>query len=528
MSVPFNIYWGEMHQNTHLTRENPPLEDIVAFASSYLDFYTGAYYTAFNRKIPVKSEYRQERTWNGLSLESIKSPEKLITEWNEFQHVSRHYNRPGSFVMFPGYEWQGDGRWGDHNVVYFKEGHPICTAKTLAGLYSFLKDKEAIAIPHHTGYNVGLRAPTWSLCDENISPFAEIYSAHGCSETDEEWVGLRVNTYMGPGVSGGTYQDALNLGLHLGAICSGDNADDDDIPGQWNRGVAACLASELTRKSLWEAFKARRVYGVTGDRIRLSFTVNGRVMGSILDPCGKRDLSVHVEGTDAIDRIEILRNGRVIATHCHQGTWALPLPGQRTKFKMRIEVGWGSRADEMPLSDQHWKGCIQLASGIFRGWSPCWIAGGQKKPVLDGNECRFEMQTSQRQAHCARYNANIFEFESDPASELQLKLDGLQRNDSILALAQRSCMLWDKTESMKRIEKLTGMTPDMTDRNDLYYYHAWKAKIHTIVPESGYTATFSITDDQPLEKECHYRVRVEQRNGQRAWSSPIWVKAGNQ
>ena len=23
--------------------------------------------------------------------------------------------------------------------------------------------------------------------------------------------------------------------------------------------------------------------------------------------------------------------------------------------------------------------------------------------------------------------------------------------------------------------------------------------------------------------EVHYRVRVEQRNGQRAWSSPIWV-----
>jgi hypothetical protein len=32
-------------------------------------------------------------------------------------------------------------------------------------------------------------------------------------------------------------------------------------------------------------------------------------------------------------------------------------------------------------------------------------------------------------------------------------------------------------------------------------------------------------DDEPLDRETNYRVRVEQRNGQRAWSSPIWVRA---
>jgi hypothetical protein len=54
---------------------------------------------------------------------------------------------------------------------------------------------------------------------------------------------------------------------------------------------------------------------------------------------------------------------------------------------------------------------------------------------------------------------------------------------------------------------------------------ACKAKVHRAVPEDGYTASLAYDDDEPLSSNTHYRVRVEQRNGQRAWSSPIWVNA---
>jgi hypothetical protein len=52
---------------------------------------------------------------------------------------------------------------------------------------------------------------------------------------------------------------------------------------------------------------------------------------------------------------------------------------------------------------------------------------------------------------------------------------------------------------------------------------AYKAKVHRAIPEAGYTARMEFQDDEPLQGEANYRVRVEQRNGQRAWSSPIWV-----
>jgi hypothetical protein len=55
-----------------------------------------------------------------------------------------------------------------------------------------------------------------------------------------------------------------------------------------------------------------------------------------------------------------------------------------------------------------------------------------------------------------------------------------------------------------------------------------KAKLHRAMPEVAYTAAVEWVDDEPLERQTHYRVRVEQRNGQRAWSSPIWIRAPQQ
>ena len=129
----------------------------------------------------------------------------------------------------------------------------------------------------------------------------------------------------------------------------------------------ACLAKELTRESLWEAFTSRRVYGVTGDRIKLDFTVNDAPMGSTVRVDGKRRIRVAVECSDALDRIEILRNGQVIATHCHQGTWSLPQPGQTSRFKMRVEAGWGPRPNELSLQPKKWAGELTVEGGRIEG-----------------------------------------------------------------------------------------------------------------------------------------------------------------
>ena len=75
------------------------------------------------------------------------------------------------------------------------------------------------------------------------------------------------------------------------------------------------------------------------------------------------------------------------------------------------------------------------------------------------------------------------------------------------------------------IRDLVGLREEDLPRVDPNVYHyAFKAKLHRVIPEAGYTAAMEFTDDEPLDGKAHYRVRVEQRNGQRAWSSPVWFE----
>lgn len=537
MNGDYRIFWGDSHHNTYQQSvQQPAMDEILAWASQYLDFYSGAFYTPIFTRVgcggggaDVKggAGHPQEQPaaageWRGVNVERVKEPGVLAREWAEFQAATAARHAPGRFVTFPGYEWQGNGRYGDHNVIFSAEGAPLVVPPTLPELYAALRPLGALAIPHHTGYRPGTRAPDWHHCDETLSPFSEIYSIHGCSETDEELVGLRRNSHMGPGVGGSTWQDALAAGLHLGAIASTDNWS--NMPGHWGQGLMACLAKELTRASLWEAFRARRVYGVTGDRIALDFTCNDAPMGSILPHARRRELRVAVRGSDAIDRVEILRNGRVLVTHCHQPAWSFPAAGRPARFKLRIEAGWGPRPGELPLPEQKWDGWLRLSAGRFVGWEPCWVTRGQGVPELDGDTARFTMVSRQEYVTRVSQGATVFELEADPAARLSVELNGLEAAGPVGVFGDRSRLLWYRNECAELIKQHTGLTPETAGRGDAFFHMACKAKLHRLIPEAGYTARVQVTDGEPAAGETCYRVRVEQRNGQRAWSSPIWVR----
>lgn len=528
----YKVFWGDSHH--HMWFGNPqnpqhaPVAETIAFASTFLDFFPAAYYTPLAVDLPLKPGSRaggvpaSAEEWKGIRLEKTRDPQTIARDWAELQEATAALNRPGRFVTFPGYEWQGDGAWGDHNVIYKTEGLPVYTDRTLPELYERLRGQDALAIPHHIGYCAGIRAPRWEYCDPAITPYAEIFSNHGCSETDEDYLGLRNNPHMGPCAAGSTYQDALDKGLHLGAICSTDNWE---IPGAWGVGLMACQATELTREALWDAFCRRRVYGVTGDRIELDFTCNDQPMGSILAKVPERHLQVSVRGQDAIDRIEILRNGRVIATYCHQGKWNMVPDGTTAKFKLRIEAGWGPRPGEVPTLHRDWFGNVCLSQGRFVGWSPCWITRGQEVPVLDGASARFKMRSRQALVPGRSQGAVVLEFESSPSAEIGVELNGQAIKTRVGALAQGSQVLWYRQECHDLLREMTGIVPEALERGDPFFYHyAFKARVHRIIPEAGYTASFAITDTDQLAGSTNYRVRVEQRNGQRAWSSPIWVE----
>jgi len=520
----FDLFFGDGHHNLRRSEDLENLGPVFETASQHLDFYPLAYYTADSEAFQGTAHLSETNERTGLVVEDWKTQERLEREWRLLQEATRKYHQPGSFVTFPGYEWQGNGTSGDHNVYYKSEGPPIHRVDTLAELYDRVRGTDAVVIPHHTAYRTGWRGKDWSCLDEALSPFSEVFSLHGCSETDEEWVGLRHNAHMGPGLGDGSYEEALRRGIHLGAVCSGDNWS--LLAGCHGNGLMACWAPKLERDAIWNAFKARRVYGVTGDRIQVMFSVNGTPMGGRIASSVPRKIRVRVKGCDALDRIELLRSGRVIATHCHQGTWKLPPWDSPCKFKIRVEYGWGPLCRDFEQPARDWLGLIEVKDGRILNAEPAWQTLGQEIPVIASNKATWRGKTEQEAVTRRAQNAFLFEIEAPLGAPVRVELNGQRKEATVREFMLKSDLLWFKEEAEALLKQKLGWARKSLPREDPVYFSAYRVKIHRAIPEKGYSFLWEVEDDEPFEKEIHYRVRVEQRNGHRAWTSPVWVRPG--
>ena len=140
----------------------------------------------------------------------------------------------------------------------------------------------------------------------------EICSIHGSSE----YYGCEAGIYRPK--EGHFVRDALSRGYKLGIMGSGDTHDGH--PGRRTvnapvTGLMGVYAPELTRETVWEAFRNRRVYGTSGPKIILNFRVCDSPMGSEVKwPKSKGPVPIALRAVccDAIERIEIIRNGEPV------------------------------------------------------------------------------------------------------------------------------------------------------------------------------------------------------------------------
>ena len=120
-------YWGDSHHNCYTSGgQFPPISEVLSFAATHLDFYTGAYYTPVMSRVAMRkdrdgavpppetghpAEMAAWRTqpWGGIRVEGTKAPEVLAREWAEFQEAIVGAHAPGRFVAFPGVtQWPCD------------------------------------------------------------------------------------------------------------------------------------------------------------------------------------------------------------------------------------------------------------------------------------------------------------------------------------------------------------------------------------------------------------------------------------
>jgi hypothetical protein len=502
------LFWGDLHTHTALSDGNGQPEDHFEIAKSHLDFWAMADH-AYD-EVVFNLDYRKRATDRRLLNEA----------WGHIQELCRSHEEPGRFVPFLGYEWT-NFRYGHHNVYYLDYNQPIRMPPTLPELYTALKDIDALAIPHHPGYPLGICGKDWSFHDEWLSPFVEVYSLHGSSETPEGVKPLlTAGSWMGPGGADGCVQAGLARGHKLGIMASSDSHGDH--PGAYDLGLIAAYAEELTRQSLWQAFHSRRVYAVTGDRIRLDFSINGHPMGSTVRGAGKRCLQISGVAWDKIDRVDVIKNNQVFHTFAEPGGNRRARGSLRCRFF--VQWGWDVRAPH------DWQGSLTLARGKILEAVPCFRGNvadrkGRGIESLSESECRWSSKTEKAGYGApARRFADAVAFEVDcPEDErLQFRVtcDGLKQD---LGLSPGDIL---RTSTLRYMENIPVT-------NDGAYWHNMetcaKFKVHQGWSKDQLTANLGYEDDGPApgpERTDFYYIRLVQRNGQRAWSSPIWVEQG--
>lgn len=505
------LLWGDLH--THLDDLDAG-DAILRSARDNIDFCAVLCY-------PFVWERKK-----GFRIESVRNRPEFASRWQRIRALNRAHYDPGEFTTFLGYEWHGDRtRYGDHNVIYLGEDDPLDDAWSLPELFENLRQRQALALPHHTGYAAGWRGKDWSVHDPELSPVMEVFSAHGSSEGVDTPYPMEPNGSMAPRVSGGTYQDALARGIRIGVVASNDGPG---LPGRWGRGRAAVWAEDCTREAIWEALKARRTYAVTGDRVELNLRVEGQPMGASVTAGGEVAAAVRVSGSAPIDRIELLLNGVVAETYCHAGQWEGRAPAEG-RYKVRVEVGWGPASHYgFPAGPDHgWHCRLELEGARLAGVEPCFTTVGSRIVEQGYGDCAWHC-ISARRGQSFTYGmtqAVVMEIEGAPGTALQLDMEGQLLSVPLARLLEKSQLIPLVEEARQRVEASLGLTEAEVTNPDAFFHNARKILVHRAAPAEAYSVERTFAGLKLAKGTNYLYARVSQVNGQMAWSSPIWIES---
>ncbi len=314
---------------------------IKCFSDGNLNLYWGLLHGESDRHDSLEDienclrHMRDERALSFYAVSTFDSPEETPTEsWKMISQQIADFNEDDRFVNFLGFQWHGENKEeGLRQVIYAKDGKPLLRYKdaksnTLKKLYKHLTPKESLAIPVSTmGENTTF---DFKAFDPEVERVVEIYNSWGASEcTKAEGNNWAIKSKGKTGIKEskeGSLIAALRNNCRFGFTAGGldDRGAYADLSSadqqKYSPGLTGVFAETLTRESLLEAMYNRSCYATTGERIILGFFLAGESIGSELSTAEKpglvvnRHLSGYIAGMDTLDRVEVIRNGDIIAT----------------------------------------------------------------------------------------------------------------------------------------------------------------------------------------------------------------------
>jgi len=496
---------GDIHNHCGISYGHGSIEDAYRNAALQLDFASVTGH-AWWHDMPVGDPRLAEE--EAYHREGFR---RLADQWDRVQEVTESVHQEGRFVSLLSFEWHSM-TYGDHCVYYPSSHGPIIRADSLEELRRRLRASAraglpGLAIPHHIGYRKGWRGINWETYTEELSPVAEIVSMHGCGESER--APRNYLHTMGPRDAQSMAYYGLQQGRVFGFIGSTDHHSAH--PGSHGYGRMVAWAPELSREAIWQAILDRRTYAITGDRIDLQSSVNGYPMGAIAPAARHRRIAVDVTGGDAVDQVEVIRNGAVIHTaRPANDATTTSRPGFRGVTG--LAVGWGK-------------------AGIVTDWEvEIEVRGGR----LDGIEPRLRGVDIVDPLTPPPDSYSFSEWQRSGPGCLRLRTR-TSSNPTVLTNGTQQVALRitgdDRTEIAATINGVSARYAIGELRNG---------------PRSGYTSGFvspafqflrAVTDDErrvaftidddrrdtaPIGRDW-YHVRVRQANEQWAFGSPTWV-----
>lgn len=495
------LFWGDLHNHCNLTYGHGDMRAAFEAAKAQLDFVSVTPHAMWP-DIPGANDPRLK--W---VIDYHTGAFKRLREggYEKYVAMTNEYNKEGEFLAFIGYEAHSMEH-GDHVALHYALDAPLVDCTSIEDWKQKFRGSKVFITPHHMGYQTGFRGYNWNCFTEGTqTPFVEMYSRHGLAESDQGDYNYLHD--MGPRQWHGSVQCGLEQGKKFGIMASTDQHA--GYPGSYGDGRICVRAASLTRDKLWEAIQNRHVGGATGDRIQIDFRLNDAFPGDAVRG-NKRHLYLNVEGGSCIDYVDIVKNRRTIARL--NGPLLPETPAEdNIRCKVMVEFGWNREEKYV-----HWQGVLGIEKGTIHAVEPCFRGAAFTSP--QPGETAFETKVNRMVS----------------ATEKEVVLDMYSAKNPNTTTPATQGVILDVTMPKDGLifadfngRRFSHTLGELLEGSQAHFMVGWLSEailFNRAMPESCFTVEHYMEDTAPERDTDYYYVRVRQRNGQWAWSSPIWVE----
>ncbi len=287
-----NIYWGDIHSHSAISIDVATNSRMDLMPSDMMRFARDRagldYYAVTDHHVPI------------VGPENMIQPEN----WQRIIGDAEEYYEPGRFVPFPAFELsnpRGDVVFILKNPLGYE--HIDHKWNDVRDAWRSLKGQDYMSIPHFHGPGSLPKGTWWQNPDLEHEPVIEIISDHGSYECEDPMEQGRAALKQFRFDRCGRW--FLQNGYRYGFVGNGD-----DHKGHVGvNGITAAFTASLDRDAIFDAYRKRHVYASSNARIRLLFTGNGKLMGSVVPNAAIKELEIAVVGESPLKKIELFRNG---------------------------------------------------------------------------------------------------------------------------------------------------------------------------------------------------------------------------